>query len=47
MQVGQKSTCDGRWAAQPGFDGIDPKVSDLPDIGLFVQRGMVRLHVRE
>lgn len=37
------NTCDRGGSAQPGFDWIDPKISDLPDIWLLVQSGMVRL----
>lgn len=36
-------TCEGGRTAYPCFDGVDPKVSDLPDIWLLVQSGMIRL----
>ena len=36
-------TCDRGRSAQPGLDWIDPKISDLPDVWLLVQSGMVRL----
>jgi len=36
--------CDRSGSAQPGLDWIDPKISDLPDIWLLVQSGMVRGH---
>jgi hypothetical protein len=43
MDIGWENTCEGGRTAQPGFDGVDPKVSDLPDIWLVVQCGMIRL----
>lgn len=36
--------CEGGRAAYSCFDGVDPKVSDLPDIWLVVQSGMIRRH---
>lgn len=36
--------CDRGGSAQPGLDWIDPDISDLPDIWLLVESGMVRRH---
>jgi len=42
--MGEKSTCERGGTAQPGFDGINPKVAHLPDIRFFVKSRMIRLH---
>ena len=43
MQVRRPNTCDRSGSAQPSLDWIDPNISDLPDMRLLVQSGMVRL----
>lgn len=47
MDVGRENTCEGGRTAQSGLDGVDPKVSDLPDIRVFVQSGMICLYIYE